>query len=352
MAADTRGRPRISVVIPTFERRGPVLAALASVDTQTYPAHEVIVVDDGSTDGTADAVRARYGDAVCVIEQANQGPSIARNTGCREATGDLIAFLDSDNRWRPHHLATVAAMAERFPDAVLLSTQRTYRSGDETVADAECADLAERLLLHGIALSFTTGVAVRRDAFDATGGFDPDMRWGEDVDLFLRVALEGPVASMRAYTFDVADEPGLYAEGLDAGKYLDTLGRSADNALAALEHSSRPDAERLRQAARARRALGEAVKALARGASVPEVRSHLAEMCDRAPSVRRRPTSAVIAVGNRIPGWDSLRRRATVLTTFVRAWPDRWSMSGAQIAWAAVRAFVRPTVRASALRQV
>jgi hypothetical protein len=329
-----------------------VLAALASVDVQTLPPHEVILVDDGSTDGTADAVRARYGEAVCLIEQPNQGPSIARNTGCFAATGDLIAFLDSDNRWRPHHLATVAAMAERFPDAVLLSTQRGYRSGDETAADAVCADAAEHLLLHGIALSFTTGVAVRRDAFNATGGFDPDMRWGEDVDLFLRVALHGPVATVRAHTFDVADEPGLYAEGLDAGKYLDTLGRSADNALAALEHSSRPDAETLRQAARARRALGDAIKALAHGATVPEVRRHLAEMCDRAPSVRRRPTSAVIAIGNRVPGWDSHRRRATVLTTFVRAWPDRWSSSGAQVAWAAVRAFLRPTARASAIRKV
>ena len=89
----------ISAVIPTYNRRDMVCEAIDSALTQTYPCHEIIVVDDGSTDGTGELLREKYGDRIRYIRQENAGPSAARNRGIEAATGEWIAFLDSDDLW-------------------------------------------------------------------------------------------------------------------------------------------------------------------------------------------------------------------------------------------------------------
>jgi glycosyltransferase involved in cell wall biosynthesis len=106
---------RVSAVIPTFNRRDYVMRAIESVLAQTVPVDEIVVVDDGSTDGTCDAVNARYGSLVRVVRQANGGPSVARRRGILEARGEWIAFLDSDDEWLPGKTeATLNALA-RLP---------------------------------------------------------------------------------------------------------------------------------------------------------------------------------------------------------------------------------------------
>jgi len=103
-------RPLISVVIPTFNRMRQVQAALRSVLAQTYSEFEVIVVDDGSTDGTGQAIRALInqeggsGKQIRYFFQPNRGQSTARNAGIEKARGELIAFLDSDDTWLPEKL--------------------------------------------------------------------------------------------------------------------------------------------------------------------------------------------------------------------------------------------------------
>lgn len=92
---------RVSAVVPTFNRRRYIRRALDSILAQTAPVSEVVVVDDGSTDGTADAVEAWYGKSVRVIRQENTGVSGARRRGILEAHGEWIAFLDSDDEWTP-----------------------------------------------------------------------------------------------------------------------------------------------------------------------------------------------------------------------------------------------------------
>ena len=94
---------RVSVIIPTFDRISVLPRALDSVLAQTRPAGEVIVVDDGSTDGTAELLERDY-PGVTTIRQSNRGVSAARNAGLAAASGDWIAFLDSDDEWRPQKL--------------------------------------------------------------------------------------------------------------------------------------------------------------------------------------------------------------------------------------------------------
>ena len=104
----------VSVVIPTYNRINYLPRALDSVAAQTRPVTEIIVVDDGSTDGTAECIRSRYPE-VNVIRQANHGVSHARNTGIRNVTGDWIAFLDSDDAWMPEKMSRQFSALAGYP---------------------------------------------------------------------------------------------------------------------------------------------------------------------------------------------------------------------------------------------
>jgi glycosyltransferase involved in cell wall biosynthesis len=273
------GEPEFSVVIPTFQRREPVLEAFASALAQTFSRAEVIVVDDGSTDGTIDAVTARYGDQVRMLQQPNRGPSAARNAAVEVARGDVIAFLDSDDEWLPRHLAVVAELFARHPSAVLVGTQLNFRFGDESPADALLVDLAEDLIVGRLEIGIPTSVAVRRDAFEAVGGFDERIRYGEDNDLYLQLALRGPFALIAARTVQRRRRSdSLAAEGRVTGGFEGYLELSADRALAALDRCPRADADALRAAAHARRAIGAVATSLAREEPAEAVGRHLHEI--------------------------------------------------------------------------
>src|SRR5262245_44483077 len=101
-------RPRVSVIVPTYQRKTIVPEAVDSVLAQTMPSFEVVVVDDGSTDGTAEALASRYANEprVRVVRRENGGAAAARNTGVAAARAEAIAFLDSDNVYLEHHLET------------------------------------------------------------------------------------------------------------------------------------------------------------------------------------------------------------------------------------------------------
>jgi glycosyltransferase involved in cell wall biosynthesis len=107
--------PTISAVIPTYNRRDHVTRAIESVLSQRPALHEVLVVDDGSTDGTAELLRCTFGTAVRVVEQPNAGVSAARHLGVLEATGAWIAFLDSDDEWTPGRTEAFLATIEAVP---------------------------------------------------------------------------------------------------------------------------------------------------------------------------------------------------------------------------------------------
>jgi glycosyltransferase involved in cell wall biosynthesis len=175
----------ISVVIPSYNA-GPLLGdALDSVLSQSHPAHDIIVVDDGSTDNTAAIVR-HYGDAVRYIWQKNQGQAVARNTGIAAATGDWVALLDSDDVFLPDRLSRAAEMISAKPGLMVVYSAFDYYYADGSrrffPAFPAC-DLWPALRYRSPILPSTA--TIRRSALLAVNGFRKVSV--EDWDLWFRL---------------------------------------------------------------------------------------------------------------------------------------------------------------------
>ncbi len=185
--------PRVSVVVPCYNAERFLPAALDSALGQEGVPVEVLVADDGSTDGTP-SVLARYADRVRVFRQDHRGPSAARNACLRVARGEYVALLDADDRFRPGKLARQTALLDADPALGLVSTgwlavDAAGRPLAQQGWSREAGDVRRRLLLgnlaHPVAVMFR-----RAQALDA-GGFDETLQVNEDWDLFLRLALRG-----------------------------------------------------------------------------------------------------------------------------------------------------------------
>ena len=203
-----RNRPFVSVVIPTFNRAREVQAALISVLAQTYPAFEVIVVDDGSTDGTWEAIqqfiRRQNGKRKQIRHffQPNQGPSVARSKGIEQARGEWIAFLDSDDVWLPDKLELQVQAIQQFKDecgacftdaqmvndlGLNVSSFRFFgRHYDQTVGIASDALLC---IAKGFCGFWLSTLLVRSDLARRIHAFDPEIQVAEDRDFYFRLAL-------------------------------------------------------------------------------------------------------------------------------------------------------------------
>jgi glycosyltransferase involved in cell wall biosynthesis len=197
--------PLVSVVIPTFNRARVICQTIDNVLEQTYKNIEIIIVDDGSTDETKSKLK-RYGDRIRVIIQNNAGPAVARNRGARVACGEIIAFQDSDDLWKPTKLERQVALLARTDGSVpccLCNADMGITKGkritsfhhslvfpkrDEGLWLNVLEVLATRFVL------FNQAVAIRREAFNKVGGFDETLKYLEDYDLPLRLSLEGPWA--------------------------------------------------------------------------------------------------------------------------------------------------------------
>lgn len=193
--------PSTSVIIPTFNRAESVGEAIESVLRQSHPPHQVIVVDDGSTDDTA-KVLASFGAAIETISQNNAGVSAARNAGCTKATGEWLTFLDSDDVWNEDRLAILMRDIRSCPvpfvahvgDVRFTGADYSVTLFEERGVEMPTGSAAFRedpLDLATSGLSAITA-AVRRTAFCAMGGFDQTLAIYEDLNLFCRLALKGP----------------------------------------------------------------------------------------------------------------------------------------------------------------
>lgn len=197
--------PRFSVVVPAYNATRTIGATIGSILRQTRSDLELLVVDDGSRDGTPELVRQLGAtDArVRLIEQPNKGTAGARNTGIKESEADLVAFLDNDDMWMPRYLEAMDAALERAPeagfaytDAIVLddATGRIRKTSSlehypPLLNPAPPAGVLELLLSYvNFVMSSTT---VRREALDATGGFDERIRGADDFDLWIRIAAKG-----------------------------------------------------------------------------------------------------------------------------------------------------------------
>ncbi|RJQ53966.1 MAG: glycosyltransferase [Desulfobacteraceae bacterium] len=187
--------PPVSVVIPTFNRGWIIKEAIESVLRQNYPNFELIVVDDGSTDDTA-LILDHYGDRIVSIRQENAGVSAARNRGIREASGELIAFLDSDDLWLPGKLKRQAEFLEADPGACICQTEEVWirngcRVNPKNKHRKESGIIFERSL--ALCLVSPSAVMIRRRLFDEVGLFDENLPACEDYDLWLRIGCRYPV---------------------------------------------------------------------------------------------------------------------------------------------------------------
>lgn len=166
--------PTISVIIPVYNGEAFLGEAVASVLAQTQPATEVIVVDDGSTDGSA-TVAEGFGERVRVLRQRNQGASAARNHGVRAAQGELLTFLDADDQFVPDALALQLQRIRRYPDTGIVLGQFQDYAGAAPSGPAH-----EQLFTSfGCAL-------IRREVFATVGLLREDLRLAEDWDWFTR----------------------------------------------------------------------------------------------------------------------------------------------------------------------
>lgn len=206
--------PKVSVIIPTFNRKAYVQEAIDSVLAQTYLDYEVIVVDDGSTDGTEQALRGRYGDRIRYRWQENQGESVARNCALEMSSGQYIGLLDSDDLWFPEKLEKQVAVLQRSSDAALVFAQTCLIDSNgrrmdlpPVGHDIQASDLTlESLCVRNAMGSAASTAMVRRSHFEEAGGYDESIQYGEDWDLWLRlrqlgpfVLIDEPLASMRVH---------------------------------------------------------------------------------------------------------------------------------------------------------
>jgi glycosyltransferase involved in cell wall biosynthesis len=213
---------KISVVIPAFNNGRYISRSIDSVLAQTRSVDEIIVVDDGSTDNTADAVK-HYGEKIRYIYQDNAGASAARNTGIQAAAGDWIAFLDGDDEWLPHKIELQTELLARNPDLVWTTGNYIECLCDENRRAEQATQQQCKAYLKGkdffdsyfraIQLyqwGCTDCKLIRKDVLVEAGLFCTDLPKANDIDMWLRIAYQYPAIGfscepLAVYHLSVAD---------------------------------------------------------------------------------------------------------------------------------------------------
>lgn len=201
--------PLVSAIIPAFNRELTIVRSVSCALAQTYGNIEVIVVDDGSRDGTVQALE-QFGNRIVVLQQENGGPSQARNLGASKARGAILAFLDSDDEWLTDKIEKQVRMMQAYgPSMPCCVCNATYTDGSARSARTSftLAGLAtpyeNAILENPIAVLTTTFLlfnqvaAIQREAFERIGGFNASLRLMEDYELSLRLATLGPWGVLR-----------------------------------------------------------------------------------------------------------------------------------------------------------
>ena len=184
--------PTFSIVTAAYQAADSIAECVESALAQTLPAHEIIVVDDGSTDHTAEHL-APYRDRITYIRQENRGAAAALNAGAHAATGDFVAILDADDAYEPERLAALSELAQARPDLDILATD-AYLEVNGTVVgrfyDATPFE-PERQRLEIIERCFVAWPAIRRARLLEVGGYDESMKFASDWECYLRLVYAG-----------------------------------------------------------------------------------------------------------------------------------------------------------------
>lgn len=182
-----------SVVIPLYNKRDCIQKTIGCVLSQTFEDYEIIVVDDGSDDGSLEIVKAIANERIKVFSQPNKGVSAARNTGICHASGEIIAFLDADDIWDRTYLQKLSDLVAKYPDAAI------YGFGYGSIRNGVMASLSKSITFEGYVGSdwtfpffyWTSATACRTDVIKEIEGFDVRMTYGEDCDMWYRLLLNG-----------------------------------------------------------------------------------------------------------------------------------------------------------------
>ena len=203
----------ISVIIPLYNKEKNISDTINSILTQTFQNFEIIVVNDGSTDKSLGIVSAIIDKRITIINQENRGVSSARNNGIKHAKYNYIALLDGDDLWSSSFLREMSSFIQAFPGASLYGSAYSFQHPDSTITTP---DLGLKIHFQGYIEYFilaknntlftSSSVVFRKDAFIEIGEFDASFTKGEDIDLWIRFALHGPVAfynkSLAIYKLD------------------------------------------------------------------------------------------------------------------------------------------------------
>ena len=328
--------PAVSVLIPTFQRRELLRRAVGSVVAQTYRDFEVIVIDDGSTDGTGEMLESldTRGLRFHYRWQPNRGVAAARNVGLELARGEIIAFLDSDNLWLTDHLDVVVEVFRRQPEAVLVSTcPRFILAGRQQAADAALMDYRSAEapvgrdllgdpksgLLEAAGVGFLSCIAVCAEAIRQAGGLDERLAAMEDSDLLRRLATLGPFATVRRRTvLAQATSGSLRDRAATSGRYLKAAEHSAENLTTAVGRMPEADRRRLEDQPRHVLHLARAMRALDRRDETT-LRAELEIACETYPL-------STGLIGSRLrhhlPRSGQPLERLAMLETLTRVWPQ------------------------------
>ena len=194
-----------SIVVPVYNKRETLSKTVASVLRQSFGDFELILVDDGSTDGSLASVDDVRDPRVLRLAQANRGPGAARNAGAASARHDWIAFLDADDLWSEGHLAELDRVRRAHPEAGLIGTSYELSQNEDDAVPSDSSDgrigLVDYLnaVADGDLVLCSSTAAIRRDAWRGSGGFG-DYPSGQDSEMWIRIASSWPVATSSRVT--------------------------------------------------------------------------------------------------------------------------------------------------------
>ena len=183
----------ISIVIPLYNKESCVQKTIDSILVQSFKDFEVVIVDDGSTDGSARIVSSIPDDRIKLVTKPNGGPSSARNRGIKEAKGEYVAFIDADDIWSPDYLKAMADLIVSFPEAVIWGVNYTMiQEGQvKAVTVNEFRGYVSEKWDYFPFFFSSSSTCCRRESLIELGGFDERMVYDEDIDMWFRLLLSG-----------------------------------------------------------------------------------------------------------------------------------------------------------------
>ncbi|MEQ3665250.1 MULTISPECIES: glycosyltransferase family 2 protein [unclassified Olleya] len=220
-----------SVIIPLYNKEKYVLKTITSVLQQSFQNFDIVIVDDGSTDQSLAIVKSLNNDKITVIQQENQGASIARNTAIAASNGSYIATLDADDIWDKNHLLQLKKCIDTCPEAVLFCTNYNIKRHDGFITkskfnfeyDNSCLiinDFFKANIINFIPTS--SSVAFKKQDFLKVNGYNTKLRTGQDIDLWIKFGLIGKIAFNPKITmlYNFFDQSSLSNSDYNEDRYL------------------------------------------------------------------------------------------------------------------------------------